>query len=83
MIDDNDNRKPDKDLYNHALRILMEKGWVACRYLYGRGHYIDTKDKYDIRSRWKPTREQKDVVWKLVGIHRDKVDTNVIPEIFF
>lgn len=66
-----------------ALSCIIEHGWVACRYLHGIGHYVDYKGKNDVYSRWKPTCEQKDILWKLVSIHHENVDTSIVPEVFF
>ena len=77
------NESFDK-LYNQALSILIdEKKWVACRYLNTRGHYIVYPEQHEVTSHWKPTDEQKDVVWRLVAMHHEHVSSKVVPEVFF
>lgn len=71
-------------LYNRSLSTLIkEKKWIACRYLPTRGHYVVYPGEDDVTSHWKPTPEQKDIIWKLVAIHHEKVNSETIPEIFF
>jgi len=66
-----------------SLDRLIEQGWVATRFLPAEGHYVTYKGKHDVSVRWKPTKEQKDILWKLVALNQEKVDTAVVPEVFF
>ena len=65
--------------YGDALSEIIERGWVACRYI--QRYFITYKDECDLLSKWRPTKEQKTTLWNLIVKHN--VKSEVAPEIFY
>lgn len=66
-----------------ALDTIIAKGWIAARWLATTGKYIEYQGRYDVTSKWRPTKQQKDVIWNLIGKHAENSDDVYVPEIFF
>ena len=54
-------------VWDRSLLILLKQGWIALRGI--DSYIVEDATTYDYNSNWKPTREQKDIVWEQVLRH--------------